>query len=276
MRRRELGVLLRDLRTQRGWTVGQVAQRLLCSPSKVSRLETGHRGASARDIRDLCNLYGVPDKERQRLLVLATAGKQRAWWQSLDLPYSDYVGLEAEAVGIQDFGLGMVPGLLQTADYAEAVGRVAVPRQSPEVINQRVEGRIARQRILTASTPPRFEAVIDESVLHRVVGSAAIMDAQLQRLLQLSELPNLELMVLPYESGALPHAFGKFIILSFASSSLSDVVFVEGLTRGDYIDDRDEVAEYKATFQALSGLAASSDRSRAIISSVIMSYRSRQ
>ena len=97
VRRRELGALLKALRTEKGWTAEQVAERLLVSPSKISRLENGHRGASARDIRDLCHLYGVDDDERQRLLELARQGKQRAWWQPLGLPYSTYVGLEEAA-----------------------------------------------------------------------------------------------------------------------------------------------------------------------------------
>src|SRR5215831_736629 len=116
VRRRELGTLLKQLRTQRGWTAEQVGERLRFSPSKMSRLETGHRGASARDINDLCDLYKVDDKQRRRLLRLAREGKQRSWWQPLDLPYSDYVGLETEAVSISDFVLGYIPGLLQTAD----------------------------------------------------------------------------------------------------------------------------------------------------------------
>ena len=114
VRRRELGALLKALRTEKGWTAEQVAERLLVSPSKISRLENGHRGASARDIRDLCHLYGVDDDERQRLLELARQGKQRAWWQPLGLPYSTYVGLEEAATSISDYGLGILPGLLQT------------------------------------------------------------------------------------------------------------------------------------------------------------------
>jgi transcriptional regulator with XRE-family HTH domain len=96
-RARELGALLRALRTRKGWTAEQVAARLLVSPSKVSRLETGQRGARARDIRDLCDLYEVDGEQRQHLLELASEGKQRAWWQPLGLPYSTYLGLEAEA-----------------------------------------------------------------------------------------------------------------------------------------------------------------------------------
>ena len=140
VRRRELGALLRAHRTRKGWTAEQVAGRLEFSPSKVSRLETGQRGASARDIRDLCELYGVDGQERQHLMDLASEGKQRAWWQPLGLPYSTYVGLEAEAASISDYGLGIMPGLLQTPDYARSVVRAAVPKWVPDVVEQRVQG----------------------------------------------------------------------------------------------------------------------------------------
>src|SRR5713226_2486159 len=113
VRRREFGVRVRALRNKRGWTVDYVASRLLCSPSKVSRLETGHRGASARDVRDLCTLYEVGEAELELLTELAQRGKERAWWLPLNLPYSTYVGLEADAALIRDYGVGMVPGLLQ-------------------------------------------------------------------------------------------------------------------------------------------------------------------
>ena len=100
VRRRELGALLRALRTERGWTAEEVAERLLVSPSKISRQETGQRGVSPRDIRDLCDLYGVEGEPRQRLIDLASEGKQRVWWRATDLPYGTYVGLEAEAASI--------------------------------------------------------------------------------------------------------------------------------------------------------------------------------
>src|SRR5258708_14959854 len=112
-------------------------------------MESGHRGARARDIWDLCDLYGVDHEQRLHLAELASEGKQRAWWQPLGLPYSTYVGLEDEAAGISDYGLGGMPGLLQTPDYARAILRAAVPPWVPDIVEQRVNGRIARQPILS-------------------------------------------------------------------------------------------------------------------------------
>jgi transcriptional regulator with XRE-family HTH domain len=274
VRRRELGAILRELRTQKGWTAEEVAGRLLVSSSKVSRLETGQRGASPRDIRDLCDLYEVSGEQRQRMLDLASESKQRAWWQGRGLPYSTYVGLEAEATSISDYGLGIVPGLLQTADYARTVVQAAPQNWEPAIVEQRVEARLARQQLLVSDQPPHFEAVIEESVLHRVVGSRAIMQAQLRRLLELAELSSVTLRVIPYEAGVLPAENNKFIILEFALPTVPDVVMVEHLTGDLYLEDPDDVAVYKATFRTLRHLAASTDATRDIIASSIIRHGS--
>jgi transcriptional regulator with XRE-family HTH domain len=272
VRRRELGARLRALRTEKGWTIEQVAERLLMSSSKVSRLETGQRGANARDIRDLSDLYGLDDAQRQRLIDLAKAGKQHPWWQPLSLPYSTYVGLEADATSIRDFGLGVMPGLLQTPDYASAVLRAIVPLHTPDEIELLVQGRTARQqRVLSADDPPQVYAIIDASVLHRVVGGRAIMRAQLSRLIEMSELPNITVKVVPYEAGPLPVPNNKFIILSFASAGLPDVVFIEGLTGDLYIERKEDTDTYNRAFRALDELAASPEETRGMITAILRS-----
>lgn len=272
--RRELGTLLRALRAQREWTVDYVAGRLLISASKVSRLETGQRGASPRDVRDLCDLYEVDEDLRQHLMTLAKEGKQRAWWQPFALPYSTYVDLESDATSIRDFGLGLMPGLLQTRDYARAVLQATVPYRRPDVIEQLVEGRMVRQqRVLSGRNPPDFRAILEISVLHRLVGGRSVMQAQLQRLVEASEMSHVTLRVLPYEAGALPVANNKFIILSPASPELSDIVFVEGLTGDLYLEHKVDVDTYRVAFLALEGLAATPEATRAIITSMIKSDR---
>jgi hypothetical protein len=238
----------------------------------MSRLETGRRGANARDINDLCDLYGVDDDQRRRLLELASEGKQRAWWQPLGLPYSTYVGLESEAVSISDFGLGFIPGLLQTADYARAIVSAAVPKWVPEIVEQRLQGRMVRQQLLHTENAPLFEAVVDESVLHRVVGSRAVMRAQLKRLLDLAELPNVTLRVIPYDAGALPAGNNKFIILRFASPTVKDIVYIEGLTGDLYLDEPSDVETYNTTFRTLVQLAASPRETHEIIEAMIPTY----
>src|SRR3984885_4171106 len=205
VRRRELGALLRALRNQNGLTVEQAADQLLCSPSKVSRMETGHGAATPRDIRDLCNLYDVTDQtERDRLMTLAREGKQQAWWQSYDLGYATYVGLEAEAVAISDFQSSVVPGLLQTADYARAGHEGAMPRLSSEEIERRIEAKLTRQGLLTQANPPSFRTVLDEAALHRMVGGRRVMGTQLERLIEAAHLPNVTIQIIPFTLGAHP------------------------------------------------------------------------
>lgn len=273
IRRRELGARLRELRTDRGWTVEQVAEQLQFSPSKVSRLENGFRGASARDIRDLCDLYGVADQQRQQLIDLAAEGKQRAWWQSRELPYSTYVGLEADAETISDFGLGVIPGLLQSEDYARAVLTAAHPPLAADLIEQRLAGRLERQRLLFSDRPPRFDAVIDEAVLHRIGGSPAIMLAQLRQLLTVSELANVTIHVVPYVAGILPVPTSKFIVLSFREPSVPGVVFIEGLTGDLYLGPADGLADYEQAFRAMKTMAVSPELSRQMISEVAADLR---
>jgi transcriptional regulator with XRE-family HTH domain len=231
LRRRELGALLRALRTERGMTVEQVADSLLCSPSKVSRLETGQRGASQRDIRDLSDLYQVDPAQREHLERLARQGRGQAWWQPYGLPYETYVGLEAAATCISDYEPGVFPGLLQVPDYARAIHEAAMPKLGPAVIEQRIEVRLVRQAVLTRQEPPppQLEAIMDEAVLHRRVGGPGVMSAQLDRVIEASGLPNVTIRVLPFEAGAHPALDSTFILLEFEEESLPGVVYVEGL-----------------------------------------------
>jgi hypothetical protein len=248
-----------------------VAERLEFSPSKVSRLENGLRGVSARDIKDLCDLYDVHGEQRQQFIDLAAEGKRSAWWQTRNLPHSTYVGLETSASSISDFGVGVVPGLLQTADYARAVLMASYPRLTAEEVEQRVTGRIERQRLLTSDDPPRFDVVIDEAVLHRLGGDRRIMRAQLLHLLDASDLPAVTIRILPFQAGILPVVTNKFIILSFREPSVEGVVYVEGvvgLTADLYLGPREGLAVYQQAFGVMWSMAASPQRSRTMIAAI--------
>lgn len=266
VRRRELGANLRGLRAEAGLTVEQVAERLLCSPSKISRLETGHRSVSQRDVRDLCDIYGVSDPaERSRLMTLAREGKQQAWWHSYDLRYQTYVGLEDEAISIRVYNANVVPGLLQTEDYARAVTKAVLPQRTVGAVAQEVDARLTRQQLLTKPEPPNLQVVLDESVLRRVVGNPGVMRAQLSQLLELSLLPNVTIRVLPYEAGALPAVETKFIILGFSSPAVSDVVFVEGLVGDLYLEKPADVHEYSSVYENLLKMALSAAKTNDFI-----------
>jgi transcriptional regulator with XRE-family HTH domain len=264
--------MLRSLRADTGLTSEQVAERLGFSRSKISRLENGQRGASKIDILRLCELYQVDEEHRLRLTELAAEGKQRAWWQPLDLPYSDYVGLEAAAQSISDYGLAVVPGLLQTPDYARAILRAGVPALAPTIVDERVQARIARQRLRFSRGVPNFNAVLDESVLHRVVGSPAVMLGQLRRLLEMSQLPQVTIRVVPFDAGVVPAGVNKFIILRFAQPDIADVVLIEELTGHHYLKAPKELQTYSTTFQALVSLSADPAASQAMILAKLTAY----
>ena len=273
VRRRELGALLRALRNEKGLTVEQVAERLLCSPSKVSRMETGHGIATPRDIRDLCDLYDVADQaERDRMTQLSHDSKQQGWWQSYDLAYATYAGLEAEAVVISGFQSSVVQGLLQTADYARAGHEGAMPRLSPDQIEMQIEAKLTRQRILTQHDPPRFTAVLDEAALHRMVGGRRVMAAQLARILEMSALPNIMVQVLPYERGAHPAVESNFTILELPSPT-PGVVFVEGLIGSTYLERADDLKRYHEIFAQLQSIALNPQDTADLIANLLPAYR---
>jgi len=256
VRRRELGALLRKLRTDKGLTVEQAAEQLMFSMSKLSRMETGHGIATARDIRDLCSLYEVTDHgERDHMMKLAAEGRRQAWWQSYDLGYAMYVGLEAEAVTISAFQSSVVHGLLHTADYARAGHRGARPLLSPDQIELQIEAKLTRQRILTRDEPPTLRVVLDEAALHRLVGGRQVMAAQLEKILEVAALPNVTVQVLSYDVGAHPATESNFTILELPAAP--GTVFVEGLIGSTYLERNDDLARYQLIFRELEAIALS-------------------
>jgi hypothetical protein len=219
-------------------------------------METGHRGATLRDIRDLCDLYEITDEaERDRMAKLAVEGKQQGWWQLYDLPYSMLVGLEAEATAISDFQSSVVPGLLQTADYARAQHEGSMPRLSSNEIERRVEAKMTRQRLLTRVDPPTFAAVLDEAVLHRVVGGPRVFRAQMDQLIEVASLPNVTIQVIPFAVGVHPALESNFTILELPVAP--GVVFVEGLVGSIYLEKPEDLERYQRVFERLQAIALS-------------------
>jgi transcriptional regulator with XRE-family HTH domain len=272
VRRRELGAILRSLRQARDMTVEQVAEALLCSQSKVSRMETGSRAATLRDVRDLCELYGVTDPaEQDRLMDLARDAKQVGWWQGYSLPYTTYVGLEQEAVALRVYQSAVVPGLFQVADYTRAIHQVGIPRFDDALIEQRVQERDTRQEVLARSDPPRVDVVIDEAVLRRPVGGGRVMSGQLSHMIEIAKLPSVTLQVLPYSVGAHPALESDFVILDFGERS-PRVVYVEGLVGQIYMERAQDVERYEQVFDRLRTMASSPRDSMKFIREIRDSY----
>lgn len=273
VRRRELGARLRALRAERGFTVEQVAERLLCSPSKVSRMETGQRGATLRDIRDLCDLYGVNDEdEREQLMYLARQGKRPGWWQGYELDYfATYVGLEESAVSIKFFASSIVMGLVQTEAYARAMHEAGPEDFRSERIDELVEVRMKRQQLLTRDPPLEVHIVLDEEMLHRPVGGGAVMRDQLRKLVEVSASPHTEIQVVPYKVGAHPGMGSNFTVLEFAGSA-PDVVYVEGLSGWTYLERPHDLDRYRKVFDRLCEMALNPRDSMRLIEGIAAAY----
>ncbi|GEM_PF-76945 len=271
--RRELGVLLRTFRLQKGLSVRQVAEHLMCSANKVRGMEASFRAGTLRDVRDLCDLYGlISDAERDRMMKLAEESKQRGWWQAYGLAYDTYVGLEEEAERISAFHSSVINGLLQTADYARAGHEGAMPRLGPDQIELQIEAKVTRQRILTRGNPPRFSAVLDEAALHRIFGGSQVMAVQLAKVLKMSALPNIVVQVIPYGVGAHPAMESNFTILELPAPT-PGVVYVEGLIGSVYLERAEDLKRYREIFNRLQSIALSPDGTADLIADLSRFYR---
>lgn len=274
VRRRQLGFLLRQLRMERGLSVEDVTAQLLFSSTKLSRLETGRAGASQRDIRDLCDLYQITDPaERQRLMTMAREGKQRGWWQRYALPYATYVGLESEAASVRDYNSDLVTGLFQVEGYARAILHAHVPLLDDTTIEQRVEARLKRQALLTQDDGPVFHCILDEGALRRPVGGPSVMRSQLERIIELASLPKVKSQLIPLDIGAHPGLDSTFVILTFETPMVNDVVYVEGQVGNIYLEDDADLERYRQVFSRLESVALSPEASIAAIKRIAATYR---
>ncbi|WP_436738351.1 helix-turn-helix domain-containing protein [Streptomyces sp. BBFR102] len=268
VRRRRLGQELRRLRELKGMTAEQVAERLLVSQSKISRLENGRRSISQRDVRDLCGVYEVEDHRIvDSLMQMAKDSRQQGWWHSFgDIPYSVYIGLETDAASLRAYDPQVVPGLLQTRPYAEALIQGAIPEISPADAEKRVQVRMRRQdRVSSPDNPLRLWTVMDEAALHRAVGTPKIMKEQLEHLVQMSELPHVTVQVIPFTTGAHPGLNGQYAILEFPDSTDSSVVYIEGVTSDLYLEKSNDVQKYSVMYEHLRAQALNPEASREYI-----------
>ena len=253
VRQRELGKRLRELRNQHKLTVEDVAGRLLCSATKMSRLETGARRPSLRDVRDLCVLYELDEQDSAELMSLARRAREPGWWTRYDdVRLDPYIGLETAATAITAYSMYYVPALLQTEEYAAALIKAVAPRISPDVYRQRIEIRLRRQQLLEQDNRPRYRVLLDEAVLSRGVGGVDAMARQLGKIIDAADGGRVTVQVIPFEVGAHAAQDSNFVLLEFdREPSLSPVVFVEGLTGNQYIERRADVARYRDAIERL-------------------------
>jgi transcriptional regulator with XRE-family HTH domain len=252
VRRRRLASELRRLREAAQLTIDEVGEKLECSASKISRIETGHVGVTPRDVRDMLELYAIDEDQREALVQLAREARKKGWWHAYNEVFTgSFVGLESDASSLHTHQALLVPGLLQTENYMRSVIQAIRPDHGEEEVTRRVAARVTRQKLLTDTQPPEYWAILDEAVLHRAVGGPAIMREQLVRLLELSELPKVTLQVLPFTAGAHAGMEGPFLILGFPEPADPDVVYVENTTTGSYLEEPSDVYRYTLMFDHL-------------------------
>jgi transcriptional regulator with XRE-family HTH domain len=258
IRQRELGLRLRKLRNDRQMTVEDVAEQLMCSTAKISRLETAARPPILRDVRDLCGLYKVDEAVSADLMELAKEARKQGWWtQYADHNLSPYIGLEQDAAEITAYSMYFVHALAQTEDYAQAIIRAIAPKMTPEIHKQRVELRLRRQELLEGSARPRYRLLLDEAVLLRPIGTPELMAAQLARILELASSGKATVQVIPFDLGAYFVSDMNFTFLEFTESWLSPVVFVEGLGGNQYYERPSDVALYNESMESIRDSALS-------------------
>lgn len=260
IRQRELGKRLRDLRTRRNLTVQDVAAELLCSATKISRLETASRKPVLRDVRDLCKLYDADKSTTEQLMELAREAHGQVWWtQYEDIELDPYLGFEQVAAAITSFTAFYIPGLLQTEEYARNIIRTVAPRMDPDVLKQRIEVRMRRQELLEDDSRPRYRVLLDEAVLHRRIGSSAVMSAQLEKVTTVAREGKAVVQVIPFSAGgSITAQDSNFILWEFDEEQHQEpVVFVEGLTGNQYLEQKAHIARYREAIDHLRDAALS-------------------
>lgn len=252
-RQRELGTRLRALRNERGMTVEEVAAKLLCSTTKISRLETAARRPSLRDVRDLCALYKIDESTSGEFMSLAREAREPAWWTHYeDLNLDPLIGLEQEATAITCYSMYYMPGLLQTVEYSAGIIKTVAPKMDPQIVQQRTEVRMRRQQMLDDDSRPHYTVLLDELVIRRGVGGPSLMAAQLDKVLETVRSDKATVQIIPFSAGAYAAADGYFVLLEFdEDSNLYPMVYIEGLTDNQYLHRSSDIARYRETIEYL-------------------------
>ncbi|WP_328838969.1 helix-turn-helix transcriptional regulator [Streptomyces europaeiscabiei] len=267
-RRRQLGATMRKLRAREGMTLEEAGRLVGVSKATVSRYETQAGPVKWLVIDALCRAYGVSDGERRAVVSLAKDAKQQGWWSSFadSIPESMNLLLTLEDAAVREdhFSCVYVPGLLQTRGYSTALQQANEVRLEPTEIERLVDIRMKRQEILARPKAPHLWAILDESVIRRVVGSPEIMKGQLVRLLEANESPHITLQILPFSQGAHSAALGSFVIIGGTESAL-DVVYVDFHTGSLFLEKEEELERYRLAFEYLRAQALDMEASSSMI-----------
>jgi Domain of unknown function (DUF5753)/Helix-turn-helix domain len=271
VRQRRLAQALREVRHEAGLTQDAVAGRMGWHTSKLFRMENARSPrVDWLDVKELMDMYGVRSPHREALVQLARDARMRGWWT----PYRDvftgsYVALEDESSAMRLYCPELVPGLLQTEDYARAVIRAVRPGYDEDSVERRVTARLTRQKVLLdRAPPPVLELVLNEAVLRRLVGREQVMAAQLRALADAAQRPSVTLQVLPFSAGAHASLEGGFVLIEFPEETDPDVVYVEGIMGDLYLESVEEVKRYQSAFERNQAVALGPEESSAFLSAL--------
>ncbi|MEV1120447.1 DUF5753 domain-containing protein [Actinosynnema sp. NPDC049800] len=265
-KQRRLARRLRQLRVNSGTSLEDAANHLGCKQPKITKIEICQLGAKPEEVRMLCELYGAGRATVESMVALARTAKTRGWYQVYDESANpeniDFVELETDAVAVSNFEIDLVPGLLQTEDYARAVIRAANPGIGSGVLDQRVELRTKRQdRVLVGDLA--VWAVITEDALLRAIGGRDVHIAQLSHLLEAASLPNVQFQVIPNRAGEYIAMGVPFSCFRFDDGY--GTVAIDHLTGTLFLEEEAEVERYRLAFQHLCGTALSKPDSLALL-----------
>ncbi|WP_329033220.1 helix-turn-helix domain-containing protein [Streptomyces sp. NBC_01725] len=270
-RRRQLGAMMRKLRASKGMTLEEAGRLVGVSKATVSRYETQEGPVKWPIVDALCREYDASDAERNAVVALAKDAKQQGWWgpfsNSIPAEMSLLLTLEDEASREDHFSCVYVPGLLQTRNYNTAIQQANEMHLAPQEVERLVDIRMKRQEILNRAQPPHLWAILDESVIRRVVGSREIMHEQLNHLLEANESPDITLQILPFAKGAHSAALGSFVILGGVEASL-DVVYVDLHVGSLFMEKDEELNRYRLAFDYLRAQALDMSASSLMIERV--------
>ncbi|GAA2129755.1 helix-turn-helix domain-containing protein [Actinomadura napierensis] len=274
-----LGIRLREVRQRKGVSAEEAANHITRAASAITRFEKGRTGVPATVLRKLLDLYEVSPEDRDTLTLLARRARQRGWWHQfgdvLPMGFETYIGLESEACELRNYECQVVPGLLQTERYAEALMRAEPHVATEEEVGRRVQARMARKAILTRDGPAHLYAVLDEAVLRRRVGGREVMHEQLVHLVEQAQRRNIMIQILVNEVGAHAAMFGAFMLLSLdlGESVPSEYAYLEHRTGSLLLDKRQETAAYRSCFDEVRGEALDRDASVNLLAAIADEYR---
>jgi transcriptional regulator with XRE-family HTH domain len=264
---------MRRLRESNKMTREEVSERTSINEATIYRLESARvRRPQKRTLMALLDLYGVVDPHRAELLELGREAEQQGWLQPYhaELPeeYTTYIGFEAEARSVNNYESLFVPGLLQTEAYAHAVITGVLPMASEHEVEQRVQARIDRQRLLSKPDPLKLWAIVDEAALHRQVGSPGLMRAQIVHLIKAANEPNVTLQVIPYSAGAHVGMPGSFILIDFPNPVDPGVVYLDSMAGDLFLEKETDLRRYRLLFEHLRAVASSPDETTRMLATL--------